>query len=91
MLSIKREVNPLNVADARRLSYIPSHFERMTLRTISVHEIDVWVYENLKSRYAIVKSLKLDPNNKLIEIQELGIEDPKELTILSLSCPYLER
>jgi hypothetical protein len=53
--------------------------------------IENWVYQNLDSRYAIVKSLKLDSSNKLVEIQELGVEDAKELTILSLSCPYLDK
>jgi hypothetical protein len=53
--------------------------------------IENWVYQNLDSRYAIVKSLKLDSSNKLVEIQELGVEDAKELTILSLSCQYLDK
>jgi hypothetical protein len=35
--------------------------------------------------------LKIDSNNKMIEIQELCVEDAKELTILSLSCPYLDK
>ena len=36
-------------------------------------------------------SLKLDHSNKLVEIHEVGVEDAKELTILSLSCPYLDK
>lgn len=86
----KGSINPLNVADARRLSVIPDHFARMALRGPSFDKLDVWIYQNLNSRYAIVKNLKIDSNNKLIEIHELGMEDPKELTIMSLSCPYLD-
>lgn len=90
MSLVRNSVNILNAIDGRRLSYIPEHFTRMTLRT-SIPSIDTWIYQNLDSRYAIVKSLVLDSDNKIVEVQELGVEDPKELTILSLSCPYLDR
>lgn len=87
----KGTINPYNVLDARRLKYIPKHFAKMTINTTRVDMIDSWVYQNLDSRYAISKSLKVDSNNKLVEILELGVEDAKELTMLSLSCPYLDR
>jgi hypothetical protein len=88
----KGSVNPLNVLGVRRLSYMPKHFARMTINDeLNSDRIDAWVYQNLDSRYTIVKSLKIDSNNKMIEIQELGVEDAKELTILSLSCPYLDK
>ena len=92
MSLVRGSVNALNLLDARRLNYIPEHFARMIISDIShIDRIDSWIYQNLDSRYAIVKSLKLDSNNKMIEIQELGVEDAKELTILSLSCPYLDK
>jgi hypothetical protein len=92
MSLIKGSVNPLNVLGVRRLRYMPKHFARMTINDeLNSDRIDAWVYQNLDSRYAIVKSLKIDSNNKMIEIQELGVEDAKELTILSLSCPYLDK
>jgi hypothetical protein len=92
MSLIKGSVNPLNVLGVRRLSFMPKHFARMTIiGELNSDRIDAWVYQNLDSRYAIVKSLKIDSNNKMIEIQELGVEDAKELTILSLSCPYLDK
>ena len=92
MSLIKGSVNPLNVLGVRRLSYMPKHFARMTINDqLNSDRIDAWVYQNLDSRYAIIKSLKIDSNNKMIEIQELGVEDAKELTILSLSCPYLDK
>lgn len=83
-------VNILNVIGARRLSFIPDHFAKMVISANS-NLVDQWVYQNLNSRYAIVKNLKLDENNKLVEVQELGVEDPKELTMLSLTCPHLEK
>jgi hypothetical protein len=92
MSLIKGSVNPLNVLGVRRLSYMPKHFARMTINDeLNSDRIDAWVYQNLDSRYTIIKSLKIDSNNKMIEIQELGVEDAKELTILSLSCPYLDK
>lgn len=86
----KGSVNILNVIGARRLSFIPDHFAKMNISANS-SLVDQWVYQNLNSRYAIVKNLKLDENNKLVEVHELGVEDPKELTIMSLTCPYLEK
>jgi hypothetical protein len=88
----KGSINALNILGARKLSYIPKHFAVMRInQTYRVADIDNWIYHNLDSRYAIAKSLKLDNNNKMIEIQEIGVEDAKELTMLSLSCPFLDR
>ena len=84
-------VNALNVANVRRLHFMPSHFAKMTVSANIVSALDGWVYQNLDSRYAIVKNLKLDSDNKLVEIHELGVEDAKELTMLSLSCPLLDK
>jgi len=84
-------VNALNVANVRRLHFMPAHFAKMTVSANIVSALDGWVYQNLDSRYAIVKNLKLDSDNKLVEIHELGVEDAKELTMLSLSCPLLDK
>jgi len=83
-------VNPLNVLGVRKLNFIPIHFARtFTSNTKEMNNIEDWIYTNLNSRYCIKKNHKLDDSNKLIEICEIGIEDPKEITMLSLSCPYL--
>jgi hypothetical protein len=92
MSLVKGSVNPLNVLSARRLHYMPKHFAVMSIsETYQIDMIDTWIYQNLDSRYAITKSLKVDLNNKLVEIHEIGVEDAKELTMLSLSCPYLDK
>lgn len=92
MALIRGSVNPLNVLGARRLSFVPKHFATMIIsNVINADKIDTWVYRNLDSRYAIVKSLQIDSSNKMVEILELGIEDAKELSILGLSCPYLDK
>lgn len=92
MSLVRGTINPLNVLGARKLNFMPKHFATMTLSDRSnLERINSWVYQNLDSRYAIVKSLKLDASNKLVEVHELGVEDAKELTMLSLTCPYLDR
>jgi len=90
MALVRGTINPLNVLGARRLTFIPKHFASMTIKN-NWDKIDSWIYKNLDSRYAIIQDLEVDQNNKIVEIHKLGVEDPKELTILSLSCPYLDK
>lgn len=93
MALVRGGVNKLNVLEARKLNFIPKHFTTMLLNCdkFSTIKIDRWVYQNLDSRYAIVKKLKVDNNNKVVVVFKIGVEDAKELTILSLSCPYLDK
>jgi hypothetical protein len=90
-MSLNRgEVNPLSVLGLRKLNFIPDHFTKITVnKTIDTRLIDNWINYNLNSRYAISKNLSLDQNKKMIEVLEIGLEDPKEITMLTLGCPYL--
>jgi hypothetical protein len=90
-MSLNRgEVNPLSVLGLRKLNFIPDHFSKITVnKTIDTRLIDNWINYNLNSRYAISKNLSLDQNKKMIEVLEIGLEDPKEITMLTLGCPYL--
>lgn len=90
-MSLNRgEVNPLSVLGLRKLNFIPDHFAKVTVnKTIDTKLIDNWINYNLNSRYAISKNLSLDQNKKMIEVLEIGLEDPKEITMLTLGCPYL--
>lgn len=85
------EVNPLGVLDQRKLSFIPEHFASITIETYYVKEIENWINFNLNSRYAVKKKLVVNQSNKLIEMLEIGLEDPVELTLLTLGCPYLHK
>lgn len=92
MALMKGKVNVLNVLGARKLSYIPPHFAVMTIpKKDHLEDLDCWVYQNLDSRYAITQSLRVDGDNRVIKVNEIGVEDAKELTMLSLSCPYLDK
>lgn len=94
MSLLKRSINPLNVLDMRRVSFIPPHFSCMTINisnawSDNTKKIDQWVYENLNSRYCLKTIQKLD-SQRVIQLKlVLGIEDPKELTIFNLKCPYI--
>ena len=91
-MSLSRgEVNPLGILGLRRLSFIPKHFTTVTVGNdlIDIKLLDHWINYHLNSRYAIKKSLKLDSSKKITEVIEIGIEDPRELTMLTLGCPYV--
>jgi hypothetical protein len=92
-MSLSRgEINPLGVLGLRKLTFIPEHFSTLSVdRSIDAKLLDQWISYNLNSRYAIKKRLALDQNKKMVEVVEIGIEDPKELTMLSLGCPHLHK
>jgi hypothetical protein len=88
----RNEINPLSVLGLRRLSFIPTHFARITVDIdVDIKILDYWINFNLNSRYSIKKTLRLDLSNKFIESVEIGVEDPKELTMLTLGCPHLHK
>jgi hypothetical protein len=90
MTLIRGTVNPLNVLGVRKLSYVPLHFAKMYSSNLKqIYNIEDWIYNNLNSRYCIKKNHILDSSNKITEVCEISMEDPKELTMLSLGCPYL--
>lgn len=85
-------VNPLNVLGFRKLSFIPEHFSKLTVK----HKIDTkflehWIEYNLNSRYAVQTKYALDDARKMTPVLIIGIEDPKELLVLSLGCTILHK
>jgi len=91
-MSLSRgSVSPLSVLKMRRLSFIPEHFARITIKDVDrdIKILDQWINYNLNSRYAIRKTIAIDDNNRMIESIEIGLEDPMELTMLTLGCTYL--
>jgi hypothetical protein len=93
----KGSVNPLNVVGQRRLTYIPPHFATITLSFDSlthyreIEKFDQWIYSNLNSRYCVRIKQGLDAHRRIIDICEIGVEDPKELSMFGLACPYLHK
>jgi len=84
------EVNPLGVLGLRKLSFIPQHFKTVHISTgVDIKMIEHWITLNLKSRYAISQRFIVDDKNKMVDVVEIGLEDPKEVTLLYLGCPHL--
>lgn len=86
----KGEINPLSVLGLRKLSFIPNHFNKILLtHKVDIKAVESWIEFNLNSRYCLKTSLTLDENNKIIYGTEIGFEDHKELTLLTLGCSQL--
>jgi hypothetical protein len=91
-MSLSRgEVNPLGVLKLRKLSFIPAHFSKISVDVTDIKLLDQWINYNLNSRYAIKKTFALDSNKKMNEVLEIGVEDPREITMLTLGCPYVHK
>lgn len=92
-MALKRgSVNPLNVLGFRKLPFIPEHFSKISIsHKFDTKLVEHWIEYNLNSRYAIQVRYGLDENRKMIPNTEIGMEDPKELTMLSLGCQHLHK
>lgn len=85
-------VNALNVLGYRKLSFIPDHFSKISIdHKFDTKLVEHWIEYNLNSRYAIQLKYSLDSNRKIVSVTEIGLEDPKELTMLSLGCQHLHK
>lgn len=85
-------VNALGVLGFRKLTFIPDHFTKISIEhRYSVKDIEHWIEYNLNGRYAIQDNYGLDQNRKLVNITEIGMEDPKELTMLAVGCTHLHK
>jgi hypothetical protein len=90
MALIRGRINPFNVLGLRKLNHIPPHFAKMSTSKVDKFDlIDSWIYSRLDSRYCIKKGYFVDDDKKIIEVLEIGVEDPKELSMLSLGCLHL--
>lgn len=88
----KGKLNPLTLLNQRKLTFIPEHFTKIKVnRNVNIKLIEQWINYNLNSRYAIKISYIFDEKNKLCEIYEIALEEPKELTLLSLGCIHLHK
>ena len=84
------EINPLGVLGLRKLTFIPEHFSKLSVdRSIDAKLLEHWISYNLNSRYAIKKAFVINEENKMVEALEIGLEDPIEISMLTLGCPHL--
>lgn len=88
----RKEINPLDVLGSRRLSFIPEHFSKLTVENkVDFTLLDQWIGYNLNGRYSLTRSVALDREHIISEVIKIGLEDPKEIVILSLGCPLLHK
>ena len=88
----RQEVNPLGILGLRKLKFIPDHFTKITVDIeiyANIKLLDRWINYNLNSRYAIKRGYSLDSDNRLTDVIEIGIEDPKEMLMFTLGCPHI--
>lgn len=91
-MKIKKGIlNPLNVLDIRYVQKIPKHFTSIMVE-LSCDEktIKRWIYNNLSSRFNVVKDLVVLDNNLMTELTKISFEDKRESSLFILKCPYLE-
>jgi len=87
------EINPLDILNHRKLSYIPRHFAKVNLPEINFlrEEISSWIQNRLNGRYSMVNMPAVDKDGKLKTATFAAFEDQKELTYFMLACPHLRR
>ncbi len=87
------EINPLDVLKKRKLSYMPSHFSKLKVSETDYFDsqLENWIFNRLKGRFAINKLPMVDQDNKLKVSVVVGFENQKELTFFMLACPFIRR
>jgi len=91
--SVPEKINPLNFYGIRQLKVPPPHFEYVTIemRRYNLEQTIVkWIEKNTKGRFYVGTIHELDKNNKQAKVIKIGFEDPKELSLFTLGCPYLK-
>jgi hypothetical protein len=90
-MSLSRgEINPLSLLGLRRLEFIPEHFSKIYVSgDVDIKLLDHWINYYLNSRYAFSSTIRVNDDNKIVDTIEIGIEDPREITMLTLGCPYI--
>ena len=78
-------INPNNFYN-RKLDFLPPHFVNTVVKLDSLTLIDIekWIYENCRGRYSITKDVILkDGVSRSVTV--LGFEEPGDLTLFALS------
>jgi len=91
MLQKTGEPNPLNFFGIRKVQKPLPHFTYLEIKFDYGMEdkINNWIRINLKSRYFLAKMVKNSDDKKVEYAIRIGFEDSKELTLFTLSCPYI--
>jgi hypothetical protein len=92
-MAIKNGIpNPLNYFDLRRVEYAPPHFKYFIINKYNptlFKNLNLWIEQNLNSRYYIGQGIMLDNNRSIVYNTRIGFEDEMETTFFALSCPHI--
>lgn len=85
-----KKINPLNVLQARRLSFCPPYFEIVDIETgyNIAKAVDEWIFYNMSGRYYIGLSLGYEPN--VHQRLKIGFEKSSDMSYFMLACPHLK-
>jgi len=92
MFSKTNQVNPLNLFDCRKFIKKPKGLEFLQVSfdwSDNENLIEKWIEENLKGRYYVGKHLAVNKEGKIQNYILVGFENPKELSLFNLSCPFI--
>jgi hypothetical protein len=85
----------LDLLNERQMQYLPPHFVTLQLDdnvALSYKEqITNWIRTKLQGRYALLKSIGLNSDQKMKASLIVGFEKPNELTYFIIACPFLRR
>lgn len=85
--------NSLNYFGMRRVEFAAPHFKYTTIEKYNpslLKAFDLWIKQNLNSRYYIGQGLALDHTNTIVYTTRIGFESEKELSFFTIACPHLQ-
>jgi hypothetical protein len=87
------DLNPLDALNERKMKFLPAHFITLEISDTDIFNPDLenWIKNKLKGRYAITRIPRVDKTGKLKLMRILGLEYHKEMTYFMLSYPHLRR
>lgn len=88
---MKIDLNPLEVLNARKLSYMPPHFTKTVIDDWYTLTVEEWIKSNTKGRYCYTRMPYIDGNDSLKVKTFIGFEEEKEMTFFMLACPDIRR
>jgi hypothetical protein len=88
----KKEPNPLNVFEVRRVKSAPPHFDYINLPIKYNMEVSLtkWINKNCKHRFYLSRNVVLDTERKVINVITVGFEENKDMSYFMLACPHLK-
>lgn len=89
------EYNKLDLLKERQLDFFPLHFSLFQIDDKIIYSdknnILDWIRIKLTGRFALLKSVNIDVEQRLKSRFTVGFERSSELTYFMIACPFLRR